>query len=193
MGFDIRARILARKVIFCYFFEQYFLVLSGQQENVKEEVEKVHAQIEGKTVENNQDISTLLTSTYYESVDEETAYLVQHVFASEKDEGELPEVDYIYIRHMAGMFRKYEPIVHKLVDTHVMTFKYDEMDVLDRVIFVLGYAERKEIDTPREVVLNEMVELGKRYGDEASPKLINGIAHKLLTKVEPSPEEQKKK
>jgi len=35
--------------------------------------------------------------------------------------------------------------------------------------------ERKELATPREIVLNEMIELAKRYGDEASAKLINGI------------------
>jgi transcription termination factor NusB len=37
------------------------------------------------------------------------------------------------------------------------------MDILDRVIFVMGYAERKEIGTPKEVVINEMIEFGKRY------------------------------
>jgi transcription termination factor NusB len=35
--------------------------------------------------------------------------------------------------------------------------------------------------TPKEVVINEMVEFGKRYGDESSFKLLNGIAHKLFT------------
>ncbi|MBP6256192.1 hypothetical protein KA405_00265 [Patescibacteria group bacterium] len=30
-------------------------------------------------------------------------------------------------------------------------------------------------------MINEMVEFGKRYGDESSSKLLNGIAHKLLS------------
>ncbi len=62
-----------------------------------------------------------------------------------------------------------------------MSFKFDEMDVLDRVIFILGYTEWKEMNSPREVVINEMVEFGKRFGDESSGKLLNGIAHKLLS------------
>ena len=54
------------------------------------------------------------------------------------------------------------------------------MDLLDRVIFILGVAEYEIMQTPREVMLNEMVEFAKRYGDESSPKLINGIAHHLF-------------
>jgi N utilization substance protein B len=49
------------------------------------------------------------------------------------------------------------------------------MDLMDRVIFVLGYAEFILLKTPKEIILNEMVELAKRYGDDKSSKLINGI------------------
>jgi transcription termination factor NusB len=59
---------------------------------------------------------------------------------------------------MAPCFRKYEPIVRDLVNTYTVTFSFDQMDVLDRVIFVLGYAEYKEMESPKEVVINEMVE-----------------------------------
>jgi len=40
--------------------------------------------------------------------------------------------------------------------------------------------EYTHLGTPKEVVLNEMVELAKRYGDESSPKLLNGIGHKIF-------------
>ena len=49
------------------------------------------------------------------------------------------------------------------------------MDLMDRVLFILGYIEFVELKTPKEVILNEMVELAKRYGDDSSPKLLNGI------------------
>jgi transcription termination factor NusB len=68
-----------------------------------------------------------------------------------------------------------------LVNAYTVSFSFDEMDVLDRVIFVLWYAEFIEMWTPKEVVINEMVEFWKRYGDESSFKLLNGIAHKLFT------------
>lgn len=181
MSFNIKARILARKIVFCYFFEQYFLALSIFQEGVKEEIEKVHSFIEGRDDDSQIKLSDILTPAYYASSDEEIAYLIQHVFLTDESDDQSQEVDYRYISQMAWLFRTYEPIVRDLVNQHITTFTYNEMDVMDRVIFVLGYIERKEVKTPREVVLNEMIELGKRYGDEASPKLINGIAHKILS------------
>lgn len=62
------------------------------------------------------------------------------------------------------------------------------MDLIDRVLFVLGYIEYTELRTPKEVMLNEMVELAKRYGDDSSSKLINGIGHKLLSSIDEDPE-----
>jgi transcription termination factor NusB len=47
------------------------------------------------------------------------------------------------------------------------------MDFIDRAIFLLGYIEYKELGVDKPLVLNEMVELAKRYGDEGSYRLIN--------------------
>jgi transcription termination factor NusB len=40
------------------------------------------------------------------------------------------------------------------------------MDTIDQAIFLLGYIEDKVLQTPKEVLLNEMIELAKRYSDE---------------------------
>ncbi|MBQ9553766.1 hypothetical protein IJU97_02095 [bacterium] len=58
------------------------------------------------------------------------------------------------------------------------------MDPIDEVLLLLGYIEYKTIQTPKEVVINEMVELAKRYADEGSPKLVNGILHELFLEEE---------
>jgi transcription termination factor NusB len=60
-----------------------------------------------------------------------------------------------------------------LVDPHATSFSFDAMDGIDQVIFAIGLAEFHELKTPYQIVLNEMVELAKRYGDESSPTLIN--------------------
>jgi transcription termination factor NusB len=45
---------------------------------------------------------------------------------------------------------------------------------------LLGYIEYDQLKSPKALVLNEMIELAKRYWDEASPKLINAIGDNLL-------------
>jgi transcription termination factor NusB len=37
------------------------------------------------------------------------------------------------------------------------------MDYIDRAIFLLGYIEYDQLKSPKALVLNEMIELAKRY------------------------------
>jgi len=80
-------------------------------------------------------------------------------------------------------FPTYIATIEKLVNTYVTTFSFDRMDPMDKALFTLGCVEYKEFETPKEVLLNELVELAKRYADPGSSKLINGIMHKILTAI----------
>jgi transcription termination factor NusB len=181
---NIKARIVARKIVFCYFFEQYFVALSGEKSAMIEEINKIALHMYDSDTVSRQ-VEEVLNKSYYEESDEEIAYLIKRFFEYQgADEPKEVVPDRDYLKKMAPCFRKYEPIVRDLVNAYTVTFSFDQMDVLDRVIFVLWYAEYKEMQSPKEVVINEMVEFWKRYGDESSFKLINGIAHKLFTPSE---------
>ncbi|MBU0626554.1 hypothetical protein KKG31_06005 [Patescibacteria group bacterium] len=52
--------------------------------------------------------------------------------------------------------------VNKLTES----FSFEQMDTMDQSLFILGYAERKELKTPKEILINELIELAKRYSDE---------------------------
>lgn len=91
------------------------------------------------------------------------------------------DVDYDYLFQVWGNFIKYIDEIKGKVNSYTTTFKFDEMDMIDRCLFVLGYTEHKELKTPKEVLLNEIIEISKRYSDEGSPKLLNGIMHKVLS------------
>jgi transcription termination factor NusB len=54
------------------------------------------------------------------------------------------------------------------------------MDTIDKALFLLGYAEFKVLWTPKEIIINELVELAKRYADDGAAKLVNAIMHKVL-------------
>jgi transcription termination factor NusB len=54
------------------------------------------------------------------------------------------------------------------------------MDIIDQAIFLLWFTEYELFHTPKEILINEMIELCKRYSDAWSPKLINGIFDKYL-------------
>ena len=96
------------------------------------------------------------------------------------DERAIEDIDFDYIAKVGINFTKYIDEIVEKVNTYAQTFQYIQMDPLDQAIFLLGYIEWKELETPKEVVLNEMIELAKRYSDEGAPKLLNGIMHKIV-------------
>lgn len=88
------------------------------------------------------------------------------------------EVDYV-LKVGVGLSRYRAELIQK-VDQYTQSFKYEQMDVLDQACLLLGYVEYKVLQTPKELVINEMVELCNRYSDAGSPKLINGLLHKIF-------------
>lgn len=79
MSLNIKARILARKILLCYFFEQYVVSAVGQKQHLIDETEKITQQIDD-------DESTILldevcTPAYFADVDQEIAYIVQWFFS----------------------------------------------------------------------------------------------------------------
>ena len=96
------------------------------------------------------------------------------------DERKIEDIDFDYIAKVGINFTKYLDKIAEKVNKYAQTFEYIQMDPLDQAIFLLWYVEWKELETPKEVLLNEMIELAKRYSDEGAPKLLNGIMHKIV-------------
>lgn len=66
--------------------------------------------------------------------------------------------------------------IDKLLEQHAKNWRLDRMAALDRNILRMGvYELRYRSDTPPKVVINEAVELAKRFCDAEGPAFINGI------------------
>ena len=72
-------------------------------------------------------------------------------------------IDTEYLHAMAPAYEMFASKLPELVNTYTSTFQYNDMDIMDRVIFLLGYAEFKLLKTPKEIILNETIELAKKY------------------------------
>jgi N utilization substance protein B len=57
------------------------------------------------------------------------------------------------------------------------------MAVTDRNILRMGAFEILYTETPPRVVINEAVELAKRYGARQSPQFVNGLLDRFLREV----------
>jgi N utilization substance protein B len=66
------------------------------------------------------------------------------------------------------------------------TRSIDQLDVVGRAILLLGMAELKgRADVPTKVVINEYVDLAKRYGVTDSYKFVNAVLDKTARELRP--------
>ena len=75
----------------------------------------------------------------------------------------------------------YEKEVDELLKKVSAHWSPDRMSVIDKNIIRLGICELLfDSTTPPKVVINEAVEIAKKFGTEESPDFINGILDKIL-------------
>lgn len=68
----------------------------------------------------------------------------------------------------------------KALSSKAANWSLRRMAAIDRNVLRLGAYEILMTDTPGRVVINEAVELAKRYGDRQSGQFVNGILDRVL-------------
>lgn len=115
-----------------------------------------------------------------QDIESDFSYFLPHFF----DQWSSEEVDTDYVLQVGNGVARYEKELIAQVNQYTQSFQYEQMDVLDQACLLLGYLEYQILHTPKELVINEMVELAKRYSDDGAPKLVNGILHSIFQALE---------
>lgn len=143
----------------------------------KEEYGNILSRIKEKKSESIQEILDYQLEVAYDAWKvKKTELIANYTFEEWKEK----EIDREYLKTMLEKVPQYREIVQEKVNQYVTSFTYEEMDLMDQVIFLLGYTEAIEFHTPKEVLINEMVELAKRYSRDGASKVIHGIFHHLI-------------
>jgi N utilization substance protein B len=82
--------------------------------------------------------------------------------------------------------------IDTLIEKHSEHWRLERMTIVDRNVLRMAIFELMHCpDVPTKVILNEAVELGKKYGSEKSSPFINGILDKVSHQLNrlPSPDE----
>lgn len=81
------------------------------------------------------------------------------------------------------------PLFHQELEAHIVPMldrDFDDVDPVERAILRIGtYELEYRKDIPRNVVINESVELAKTFGAEQSYKFINGVLDKVAGELRP--------
>ena len=85
------------------------------------------------------------------------------------------EIDNTYVRDVVnGVLENIESI-DKVISKYLENWDLDRLGKTDKAILRLGAYELIHYDTPKVVVINEAVELAKKYRDDKVVKLINAV------------------
>lgn len=79
-----------------------------------------------------------------------------------------------------GVYSHQEQIDH-VISSHLENWTIDRIATVEKTILRIAvYEIEYEDDIPKEVSINEAIEIAKKYSDEKSGKFINGVLSKLL-------------
>ena len=95
------------------------------------------------------------------------------------------EVDNEFVREVVYGVITYEKDIVELANKYITKgWTIDRLDQVGAAILKLGIYELKYTETPDIVVINEAVELAKKYSDDSVRKIINAVLDKILKESE---------
>ena len=92
----------------------------------------------------------------------------------------LDDNDVEYIKSVYVGVIEHTAEIKELISNKLVNYTTERLFKADLAILIYGVYELKFTDEENKVVINEAVELAKKYSDEKSPSFINGVLAKIL-------------
>jgi N utilization substance protein B len=103
---------------------------------------------------------------------------------------EVDEQAQVFARELVAAAIDRTAEIDQLITTSSKNWRLDRMSRVDRNILRLGACELLAFrDIPTKVVINEAVELAKRFGTAESSAFVNGVLDRIATAVGRTPED----
>ena len=108
---------------------------------------------------------------------------VQDAFSAVESSFELPTGARGFAHQLVTEVRAQLDSLDAPIREHSNNWRIERMAIVDRNILRLGAYELLHTETPLPIVLNEAVDLARRFGSDPSPAFVNGILDALATGV----------
>lgn len=90
------------------------------------------------------------------------------------------EIENEFVKEMVYGVITHKEELDKIADDHLDNWTIKRLDSMGQEILRMGIYEMKYTDTPDLVVINEAIELAKKYSDDAVRKMINAVLDKFI-------------
>ncbi len=90
------------------------------------------------------------------------------------------EIDNEFVKEIVYGVNTYYNELNEIADKYLSSWKIDRLDKTGAAILRMSLYELIYTDTPNVVVINEAVELAKKYSDDSVRKMINAVLDKYM-------------
>ena len=92
------------------------------------------------------------------------------------------EIDNEFVKDMVyGIVTEFDSLT-EIANTYLKNWTIDRLDLTGASILRMAIYEIKYMDTPKVVVINEAIELAKKYSDDNVRKMINACLDRIIKK-----------
>lgn len=101
-----------------------------------------------------------------------------------REGSELGESEKEFIEKYSKGISLHNDEIMAVIEEKMTGWSYDRVGNIEKALLKFSVYEILFEETPHEIVINETVELAKKYGDEKSHEFINGVLAKVVSSVE---------
>ncbi len=106
-------------------------------------------------------------------------------FESASENFELPEGARAFAKELISGVTTHRAALDEMLTEHARNWRLARMATVDRNVLRVAVFELMYSTTPAAVVIDEAVELARRFGGEKSPAFVNGILDAVAHAVRP--------
>ena len=110
-----------------------------------------------------------------EATRSECSPTAEEAFERVAENFELPEGARAFGQELVCGITLHRAELDALLSEHATNWRISRMAAVDRNILRIGAYELTSTETPTRVVLDEAIELARRFGDDPSPSFVNGV------------------
>lgn len=90
------------------------------------------------------------------------------------------EIDNEFVKELVYGVITYKDFLDELANANMKDWTIDRIDKAGAAILRIAIYELKYTETPEIVVINEAIELAKKYSDDSVRKIINAVLDKII-------------
>ena len=90
------------------------------------------------------------------------------------------EEDIEFMREYIKNVTEHKESIEDKIKSKLVGWSFDILGTVEKTLLKMSFYEITEAGTGHEIVINETVELAKKYGEDKTPDFINGILAGLV-------------